>query len=459
MRPCRSAYHTSCFRAGPPFTTRRQAGAGLQLPSISDWPNFICEACTVRRVTGRELLPADRLLLMLERMRLLDMIAYWGKNTHTTYQSKLRVIRRFEQQFDLDILRPTPLLRPPDGPDIPLMWCQEAYSLRPSTKRYDKDVALTLTFGTIRQLRSAASQYFAWDMMIAHPTSVVLTKERRLVGQPCRPTDGFSSTLHSRGMMARIGDDSKPSVALLDSQVRAFDAALNDSFLQARSSSGRREYALAGLANLTLWLGWLRTSECFGIAWPDCTLLHPDQGPEQDLPPGCGMVSFRLAPETKSDRVRRPDVVVAYQTTSGLHIGKWVYRARVHARRHIGLAHPLIFAHHDGSPWSSRYFRKAHLYPFLYQRQGLGDPYLTPFSGAKGNSIEEKFWSLHCYRRGARSHVSRGGKFGHHRFKKATHAQVYEHARWRYRRSSEAMDVIYREWNPVDRIKITLNCH
>jgi hypothetical protein len=77
MRPCRSAYHTGCFRAGPPFSTRRQGGEGLRLPSISDWPNFIlCEACTVRRVTGRELRrPRDDLLLMLERMRLLDMIA------------------------------------------------------------------------------------------------------------------------------------------------------------------------------------------------------------------------------------------------------------------------------------------------------------------------------------------------------------------------------------------------
>jgi hypothetical protein len=103
----------------------------------------------------------------------------------------------------------------------------------------------------------------------------------------------------------------------------------------------------------------------------------------------------------KLDRVRRPDVVIAYKTASGLHLGKWVYRARVH----VGSAHLLIFAHPDGSPWTSRYFRKAHLYPFLYQRQVLGDPYLTPYSGGRGNSIEENFWSLHCYRRGARSHV------------------------------------------------------
>jgi hypothetical protein len=256
-------------------------------------------------------------------------------------------------------------------------------------------------------------------------------------------------------MMARIGDDSKPSVALLDGQIRAFDAELNTSFLRAGSAIARRDFALAGLANLTFWLGWLRTSECFGITWNDCSLLDPDRGPEMDLPLGCGLVSFRLAPETKSDRVRRPDVIAAYKTASGLHLGKWVYRARVH----VGFSHPMIFAHLDGSPWTSLYFRKAHLYPFLRRRQALGDPYLTPFSGEKGNSIEEKFWSLHCYRRGARSHVSRGGKFGHHRFHKATKDQVYEHARWRYRRSSEAIDAVYREWTPLDRIKITLYCH
>jgi hypothetical protein len=255
--------------------------------------------------------------------------------------------------------------------------------------------------------------------------------------------------------MARIGDDSRPSIALLDSQVRAFDDEPNFRFLQAQNVSAQREFALAGLANLTLWLGWLRTSECFGITWADCTILDPARGPEMDLPIGCGAVAFRLAPETKSNRVSRPDVLIAYQTTSGLHIGKWLYRAQAH----VGFAHSLIFTNINGSPWTSHYFRRAHLYPFLYSRQALGDPYLTPFSGEKGNSIEEKFWSLHCYRRGARSHVSRGGKFGLHRFKKATQVQVYEHARWRRRRSSEAIDAIYREWNPIDRIQLTLYCH
>lgn len=456
LTPCSTSYHLHCFRAGPPFATRRLRGEGLKLPPISDWPNFICEACTVRSVTGRELhRPMDDHLLLLERMRILDMLSYWGKATHSSYQQKLRVIRRFELRFRVQILRPTALSRPPSGPEIPLMWCQEAYSLRPSTKRYDQDVALTLSFGTIRQLRSAASQYFSWDMMVSHPKPVLLTKERSLVSQHCRPTDGFSSTLHARGMMTRIGEDVRPSIALLDNQVRQLDQSLNRRFANAHDPIEKRELALAGFANLTLWLGWLRTSECFGLQWNDCTVLVPARARELDLPSGCGLVTLRLAPETKSMRSRRPDVILAYETMSGLNLGKWVYRVRAHK----GVAHSNIFVHLDGTPWTSKYFRATHLYPFLYQLQAAGDPYLTPFNGTLGNSIEEKFWSLHCYRRGGRSHVSRGGKFGRLRFRKATKEQIYEHARWRLRRSGEAIDAIYREWTPLDRVKLTLYCH
>ncbi len=65
---------------------------------------------------------------------------------------------------------------------------------------------------------------------------------------------------------------------------------------------------------------------------------------------------------------------------------------------------------------------------------------------------------LHCCRRGARGQVSRGGIFGRHRFRKALKSQVYEHGRWRWRRSSEEIDVIYRVWTPLERIQITLYC-
>jgi len=118
-----------------------------------------------------------------------------------------------------------------------------------------------------------------------------------------------------------------------------------------------------------------------------------------------------------------------------------------------------IFCHPNGEKWSSKFFRTTFLYPSLHRQRRGGDKLLLPFDGSPANRLEDRFWSLHCFRRGGRSHVSRGGNFGHARLRKATKDEVYEHARWRLRRSAERIDVIYREWTPLDRIKITLNCH
>ena len=47
-KACATSYHRKCFRVGEPFTTRLRDDAGLVLPGLSDFPGFICEACTVR---------------------------------------------------------------------------------------------------------------------------------------------------------------------------------------------------------------------------------------------------------------------------------------------------------------------------------------------------------------------------------------------------------------------------
>ena len=67
-------------------------------------------------------------------------------------------------------------------------------------------------------------------------------------------------------------------------------------------------------------------------------------------------------------------------------------------------------------------------------------------------SLTEQFWSLHSYRRGARSHVSRC-KVGFRR--KASDDEVYEHRRWRRKRVGEAVDVLYRECTLADRVLLT----
>ena len=75
-----------------------------------------------------------------------------------------------------------------------------------------------------------------------------------------------------------------------------------------------------------------------------------------------------------------------------------------------------------------------------------GDPFLTRLD------IELAFWSLHCYRRGARSHVSH---LLPGRRTKATKEQVYEHGRWRYSTRNLPIDMVYLQWSYKDRLKLT----
>ena len=100
---------------GFPFRTRLRGDEGLVLPRMSDFSTFVCEACTVRAVVDRELSPraSGTALLMLERMRIVDLVSYWSKGTHTQYQGKMKIFRNFAKDFGVCFLRPTPAARPP----------------------------------------------------------------------------------------------------------------------------------------------------------------------------------------------------------------------------------------------------------------------------------------------------------------------------------------------------------
>ena len=69
LRPCNTRYHLSCIRVGAPFRTRLRDNGGLSMPPLPDFPNFICELCTVRSVLDRELHIGgpDTVLLAYER--------------------------------------------------------------------------------------------------------------------------------------------------------------------------------------------------------------------------------------------------------------------------------------------------------------------------------------------------------------------------------------------------------
>ena len=455
---CHVRYHTKCIRAGPPFSSRRKDNAGMTFPAVTIWPLFICELFTVRAVLDRELhLTQDYVLLRLERMRILDMSHYWSPSTHYQYQLKLRFILRFQLHHQFSLLQSSPLKAPPSGSEIALQWIEESFSLRPASTRREEYV--TVAVKTVESLRSALSYWYAWDMMVADPSSLFMTDGRLHRGN-LRPTDTFSNTMFATGLEARIGTERKASFALLDRHIRGIDKYQRDRLRRATDRAVQRQEALAGFANLLFWLGWFRSSEGFSLRWEDFDITEPHAHASLNLPVNVGLIGCRLLPETKTNRSSTADVCMAYETLSGFQLGWWWHQILA-LRPPNSSSSDLIFTGPDGVPWTSRSYRHTYLFPCLYEQRANGDAVLKLFDDSKGNRIEDKFWAMHSFRIGARSQCQRGGMSpSGFVFRAASEPQVYEHGRWRYRtrQSGEKIDVSYRAWNSEDRIVITLSC-
>jgi hypothetical protein len=460
LRPCRTRYHPSCFRIGLPFKTRLSKGVGLQCPpGTEQWGHFICEACTVRGVRKRELLrqAQDTVLLMLDRARLVDMAGHWASGTLKTYQSKWRVIRAFETDLDLTCLTHSPVLCPPHGPVIRLMWAQERYSLYPARwQRHAGGERGSVQYPTVRALRSAASHHWILDLLQTTPTGLTLGfKDRPTVVSGCSPTDELAFTFFADGMKRRMGDHAKAAVPLLDQHVRWMNHYWDLQFLAPTTNKVKREACRAAITNLSAWLGWLRAAECFGIRWGDTTLTPPADGPTRGLPLGVGTVGYDLLEQTKSSQARTVDVVLAYTTASQLSLGTWLTRLRTLVGPDNAYDECFVMAHDDGRPWNSHYFRYTHLYPLLAMQRSEGDPYLSKYDESPGNGLIEAFWSFNCYRRGGRTAVSKNREYS---IRKATLAEIVEHGRWRISRGSLDMPTAYLEWPISDQVCITFSC-
>ena len=163
-QPCRTRYHVQCITIGLPFlTTRLQNRKGLFCPrDLARQRHFVCEACTVR-VMHRvkiQLCVWDFALLMLERVRQVDISNKWASNTLKGYQSKYNIFAEFDKTFHTTSLPATCLSHPPNGPSISTMWTQEWYMLFPADWRRKNPLReKNITFGTGRGLRLAASHF------------------------------------------------------------------------------------------------------------------------------------------------------------------------------------------------------------------------------------------------------------------------------------------------------------
>ena len=453
---CRYGYHPRCLTAGKPFTTRLKGNSGLRFPNVEIWPNFVCEMCTVRAQVSRELgHPGDRWLLQLERMRLLDMAHSTAPSTLMGYQSHLRKIRRFERTHaGLRVLPTTALRHPPVGPTVTLAWVELDTSVRVLPARGSWGTR-TPVFNSVRQIRSAVSNYASWDVVQSQPDANYFDNHRHHLG-PCKVTDTGGYTLFSKGLASRIGNNPRQATALLGRHAANLEGWFAERYRRARSVPDRRRWALAGFAHCVLWLAWLRGGEAFNICQHDVQWILPSDGPAFDLPEGVGAILIRMLKD-KTNREGSFDICIAHRCLTGMSAGKWL--ARVDG---LGLWDPSspdqLFRHPSGQAWTSHFFRHNFLYPGLAHLRDEGDPLLTRFDGSQSHlTFEYNFWSLHCYRRGARTHCQRSQPDRRH--KKASKVQVYEHARWRGKVGGEDIDVTYREWTLYDRLRITLLSH
>jgi hypothetical protein len=406
--------------------------------------------------------------MLLERAQILDMVHQWAPGTITQYRGKIQLIRRFETTFRCCVLRSPQLLAPPITEAIPLMWAQQSHSLQ--RRQWTRSTAVTtpdeerITFGTVQTMRSAASLYHTWISLVEQPGQMVREhgSARPIQVGGCIPTDALEYTMMSTGMSRRLGENSNPATTLLGKHIAWIDEYLEKAYTMAVKTNQRtlaRELAQAGACNLISWLAWLRGGETFGIRWQDLMIVMPGDGASHDLPAHAGAVGIKLLEQTKTNRASVADVIIAFCTASGLCVGKWILRMRLFCIPNSTLDHPsewstddrLLFSHDAGRVWDSDFYRHAYLFPLLQAQRLEGDPYLRKYDGSPGHSITEAFFSMHSYRRGGRTHVSKPGAR-----RKPTMEEINEHGRWRRRRSSESMAEQYRQWTLCDRLALTL---
>jgi len=416
---------------------------------------FICEACVVRANIDRELIDcsSDHHLLGLERMRNIDAARYWSKGTLTATQRHVRKLHNFAETYSIPgFCRNPDISQPPVTPVVPIMWAISEYTLQTSRKTKEP-----ITYNSARALQSSASAYYAWTALLSNPDAVYRDGDGRIRGTShLSPTDSILATFTNRGMRRRLGTQSKPSIALQHRHI-----AFNQQF-RANQYHGcedgtwmKYEFAAANLAELFAWGGWLRAQECLSLSEDDIEVCLPDDHERYGLPEGVGVLLLRLLMETKSSADKQADVVLASTFASGLSPLFWLKEV-VRQRRLLNLSRGKLFIHQDGSPWTSTYFKMTHLYPALRIQQLNGDAAFKFFDETPGNTLEEKLYSFHTYRRGGRTHVSkkRPGCV-----RAATAAETAEHGRWRVKFSGgEDMPTHYRESTIEDRIYITLMC-
>ena len=429
-------------------------------PSIAATPGFVCEACTVRTITQRELYKGarDATLLALERMRLIDSAYKWAPSTWVQYKSHLRRLLAFQRTFHVPVLTPLQLSCPPSSPAIPIMWSMQHYALQ--TPR-GKDPSTRVKYNTARGLRSATYAYHAMQSALQYPHTAIMdhSMDRFQLSPGSAPSDSLIFHHMTGGMSRRLGTSVQPSKAITWEMLVYNMKHRHRQYRRLRAHSTPNtlhlyEIAAGATVELLSFLGWLRGTECFSLTWEDVLLLPPHLGPTMGLPIGIGMIQLFLA-ESKSSQTAKADIVIAYNTYGGLCPGLWLSRLYTISLQ-LGYTNSFLFRHPNGDPWTSSFYRYTFLFPLLLLQRADGDPILSNLPGADPlTTIMTAFWSWHSFRRGGRTHVS----INHEASARiATRDEVLEHGRWRHQSTGD-LPLHYKEWELPTRLNITALCY
>ena len=330
FEPCMVLYHSKCIKVGHPFRTRHYGKdtRGVQYPPHATNFPFICELCSTRTQLGRELDPLnvkDTMLLMLERMRMIDTAHAHAVRTTNQMSNILKLVDRFFSGYGLPSIHQQLMLpviqHPPKNLAITMFWSIALRTAIPS----DRMQSNPISWNTARNQRSAISFYRTWWAKVCQPNTMYKDSDRRLLSDDnIGPTDNILSTCTARGMASRLGTESRPSFALNQRHIHWNQLARVRLLNLDLTLEERYDCVAAQCAELIFWLGWLRSKETFTLQVEDVELTSPKDYGKYGLPKGVGVILLRLLPTTKTQRDKQADMVIAWKTSSGFHLGYWM---------------------------------------------------------------------------------------------------------------------------------------
>jgi hypothetical protein len=283
---------------------------------------FQCDVCHFRNMKGADPgqdIVKDSILLVAIRRAILD--SFWGR-AESTMTGNFCELKRF-YNLGQNVLGLENLL--PDMGPFPLedIW---GMGVAVVTLQRSLDPGRTgdnVQFNTVRRLRSVYSN--VWGSSIHSMTKGVMAKDTMKTFVTKCPTYCLWFERFVKGMHSRMGDDTRPDVAISVELMKALMNATNLDFLEAASSEEKRFIARAGLLFMSAFLGSLRGEEVPRLLRSHFILLNKESLQHPITPHVVLPLFGKFKGEQGVPRCYIRRVVV--RTKSGLDMQRWVARS------------------------------------------------------------------------------------------------------------------------------------